>query len=564
MDRPVPHVPTVETSASIFLILRRMRTPLIVLILIFAVSVLGLTLMPGEDGAGRPHHLGLFDAFYVMSYTATTIGFGELPHAFTPAQRLWVTLTIYLSVIGWAYAIGALLSLSRDRGFRRALAVQRFVRSVRRLREPFFLVVGHGAAGQRLTRALDAVGLPFVVLDTEERQVTALDVGAYHSDAPALVGSARDPRLLGAAGLTHPQCDTVLAMTGDDEANLAVAMTASLLRPDVRVVARSSSRAMAERMLAFGEPDVVDPFDRFGDHLRILLRSPAAYRLMMWLTSPVGSPVLDRRDPLPRGRWVVYGQGDFGHEIAHDLRAEGLEVVVVGPTGADRDGYDVDQVLAADLPGAVGLVAATANDTTNLSVIETAQDIGGELFTVTRQNATGNAVLYRAIGVDFVLVPAEVVLHETLARLVDPLLMPFLREVPHQDPAWTEELLARVLRLCGRDLPDLWHLRLDEEDAPALTARLDEGLTVGDLLRDTHSTASVLPAVPLLLRRGEALTLAPEDGEALHRGDEVLFVGRTLARRSLAVLADDPGAVEYLLTGRTVPSSWVWRRLARR
>ena len=38
---------TAHASESIFLVLRRMRTPLIVLIVIFAVSVLGLTLIPG-------------------------------------------------------------------------------------------------------------------------------------------------------------------------------------------------------------------------------------------------------------------------------------------------------------------------------------------------------------------------------------------------------------------------------------------------------------------------------------------------------------------------------------
>src|SRR4051794_40294372 len=99
-----------------------MRVPLIVLIVIFAVSVLGLSLVPGEDARGRPDRMGIFDAFYFMSYTATTIGFGELPHAFTAAQRMWVTVTIFLAVIGWAYAIGSLLSLMQDQGFRQALA----------------------------------------------------------------------------------------------------------------------------------------------------------------------------------------------------------------------------------------------------------------------------------------------------------------------------------------------------------------------------------------------------------------------------------------------------------
>ena len=98
------------TSPAIFLIMRRMRAPLIILIVIFAVSVIGLTLIPGQDADGAPWRMGFFDAFYFMSYTATTIGFGELPYPFTGAQRLWVMGTIYLTVIGWAYAISALLA----------------------------------------------------------------------------------------------------------------------------------------------------------------------------------------------------------------------------------------------------------------------------------------------------------------------------------------------------------------------------------------------------------------------------------------------------------------------
>src|SRR4051812_544549 len=142
-----------------------MRVPLIVLIVIFAVSVLGLTLIPGEDAAGRPWRMGVFDAFYVMSYTATTIGFGEIPYPFTYNQRMWVTISIYLTVIGWAYAIGSLLALLQGRSFRQALALQRFRRTVHRLAEPFVLVAGYGRAGELLRHALDAPGRRVVGLD---------------------------------------------------------------------------------------------------------------------------------------------------------------------------------------------------------------------------------------------------------------------------------------------------------------------------------------------------------------------------------------------------------------
>src|SRR3712207_8148174 len=64
------------------------RSPLIVLIAIFSISVLGLTLIPGEDDEGRPWDMGFFDAIYVMSYTATTIGFGEIPYPDRKSTRL--------------------------------------------------------------------------------------------------------------------------------------------------------------------------------------------------------------------------------------------------------------------------------------------------------------------------------------------------------------------------------------------------------------------------------------------------------------------------------------------
>ncbi len=147
-----------QASATIFVIMRRMRAPLIILIVIFAVSVLGLVLIPGEDPAGLPYHMSFFDAFYFMSYTASTIGFGELPFPFTDNQRMWVTISIYLTVIGWAYAIGSLLTLIQDRAFRNALALQRFSRKVRRLREPFLLFAGYGQTGRTAREVVRSTG----------------------------------------------------------------------------------------------------------------------------------------------------------------------------------------------------------------------------------------------------------------------------------------------------------------------------------------------------------------------------------------------------------------------
>src|SRR4029077_1679918 len=84
-------------SDILFLILRRLRAPLITVIVVYAISVGGLALIPGVTPEGERVPMSIFHAFYFMSFTATTIGFGEIPYPFTDAQRLWVTFAIYLS-----------------------------------------------------------------------------------------------------------------------------------------------------------------------------------------------------------------------------------------------------------------------------------------------------------------------------------------------------------------------------------------------------------------------------------------------------------------------------------
>ena len=146
-DEAERHLDAPETSGAIFLILRRMRAPLIVLVLVFSISIVGLTLIPGQQPDGGTEPMSIFDAFYFMSYTATTIGFGEIPYPLTTDQRMWVAASIFVSVIGWAYAIGGLLAMVQDRSFRREVATQRFARQVRRMPQPFLIVAGFGEAG---------------------------------------------------------------------------------------------------------------------------------------------------------------------------------------------------------------------------------------------------------------------------------------------------------------------------------------------------------------------------------------------------------------------------------
>ena len=577
---PVSRVPSrahiessVQASSTIFLVMRRMRAPLITLIVIFSISVVGLTLVPGIGPDGQPARLSLFESFYFMSYTATTIGFGELPWPFSPAQRLWVTFSIYLSVVGWAYAIGSLLTLLQDRSFRQALALRRFTRKVARLREPFLLVAGYGRAGELLAKAFDALGQQLVVVDESSDRVDALDLGSYHADIPGLVADAGNPHHLSAAGLDHPFCAGVLALTSDDETNLAITMTAALLRPDLPVVSRTVSTAIADRMRAFGTPAVVNPFDRFGEHLQLALHAPASYQLLTWLEAGPGAELPKRGHPPTYGRWVMCGYGRFGREVTADLRAAGLEVSIIEPAERGEpepgvivgDASEPDVLARADLGRAVGLVAGTDNDTTNLSMLATARRLNPKLFLAARQNRPTSAALFEAMQVDALLVPTEVVAHEVYAQVSTPMLWRFIQEMPARGDQWAADLIQRLRHNCGHELPALWKVKLDREQAPALASWLAEGkVALGDLLRSPEDRDRRLRIVPLLLLRDGDAVLTPDGETVLASDDELLFAGQGSERRELesTLVVDSTGA--YVLFDQHIPSSWMWRRLSRK
>lgn len=561
-----------QATATIFLIMRRMRTPLIMLIVIFSVSVVGLALIPGVTPTGEPARTTLFDAFYFMSYTATTIGFGELPHPFTTAQRLWVTFSIYLSVVGWAYAIGSMLTLLQDGAFRHALALQRFTRKVARLRQPFLLVAGYGRAGELLVKSFDTLGQQVVVIDDSSERIDALELEAYHADIPGLAADASNPHHLNVAGLSHPHCAGVLALTNDDHTNLAVTMSAALLRPELPVVARTVSATIAERMRAFGTPSVVNPFDRFGDHLRLALNSPASYQLVTWLEAGPGAALPERGEPPPRGRWVMCGYGRFGHELTADLRDAGLDVTIID-SAAHHEGTDVimgdaseENVLQrADLATAVGLVAGTDDDTTNLSLLAYARRLNPDLFLAARQNKPTSAALFEAMAVDALLVPTEVVAHEVYAQISTPLLWRFIRGIQGQGEDWAADTVQRLIHNCGSDLPALWKVKLDRSQAPALTRPLAAGeVVLGELIRSPEDRDRRLEVVPLLLLRGDDAVVTPSWDTELQADDELLFAGAGPQRRELESTMVVDSTAAYVLFDRHIPAGLVWRKLARR
>ncbi|HRD33539.1 MAG TPA: NAD-binding protein [Rhodocyclaceae bacterium] len=564
--------PLARHHSIFFLIMRRMRAPLILLIVIMAISVLGLTLAPGAiDAHGKVERLSFFHAFYFMSYTATTIGFGEIPYAFSEQQRLWAVLTIYMSVIGWAYTLGTAFSLLSDRNLQQAIHTQRFLRAVQHLREPFYLVCGYGETGRLICDALDQMRFRMVVIEIDEGRLGDAELRNYHADVPALCADARNPEILQYAGLKHPHCAGVLALTNDDSANLSIAITARLLAPRLPTLCRAETRETAANMASFGTRHIINPFETFSEYFALALHSPSAWQLVIWLTGLPGTTVERHRNP-PRREWVLCGHGRFGRMVVEAMEKEGIPVTIIDrepPQDFEHrwiqgDGTVAETLLNAGIEEAAGVIAGSSNDIDNLSIAVTARALNPGLFVILRQNQIANQALFDAFDADVTMVPSKSIAHECLAVLTTPLLVPFLTEVKRRDDPWCEQLVGGLTGRFGWKVPTVWSERINVSRAPALYRRLMRGtdICLGDIMRSPADRGEALELEILFLHRDDDDHLViPDARTQIRAGDEILLVGNAHARNQLDLVLTNEYALHYVLTGIELARGWVWQRL---
>lgn len=555
-------------NSILFLILRRLRRPLILIIVCFSIAILGLSLMPGTDDKGQPWHMSIFQALYVISYTATTIGFGEIPYAYSQSQRLWMTFSIYLTVIPWFYAVGKIITLLQDSALRQAIITERFASAVRELQEPFYILCSYGESASVLARTLDEKGMRVVVIESQQDRLNELELAETRSVIPHLCADAKLPENLIKAGVHHPLCSGVVTLTDNDEVNLAVAVAVKLMNPDLMVLARAERDDVAANMASFGTDHIINPYTLFGDQLAMRVHAIGTYILQEWLTDVPGDTLLPPENP-PRGMWVVCGYGRFGKSVVQNLEREHITTTIVEAkpelTGCDNcivgSGTEARTLIEAGIENAVGIVAGTDNDINNLSIVMTAYEINPKLFVVIRKNRRHNDALFKQFNADITMQPTEIIAHECLAHMIAPLLAQFLTLIRNQSNSWANQLISELVTVVGETVPERWAITVDSKNTPAIVELLNKGVsvTLHNLTQDPADRNVRLNLVPLLLSRNNTPMLVPPPSTALQIGDRILFCGRPEVRSALTESLNNTKALTYIVDGIEVPDSIVWR-----
>ena len=556
-----------------FQLLRRLRAPLIVIIVIYAISILGFVLIPGRDDQGLPYQMSFFQAFYFVSFMGSTIGFGEIPYPFTFSQRFWTTITIYATVVAWLYAIGVFLTTLQDTSFRRILRRAVFKKEVLKLNEPFYLVCGYGATGQLMVDMLSKRFIRTVVVEKNSESIDHLQFDQLGMDIPHICADAEDPEVLVDAGLKHPQCIGVLAITNQDHANLTIAITSKLMTPERLVLSRSQTLDTSANLASFGTDQIINPFETFADHLTLAIHNPYHFMLYDWLVNP------DHRSDFvvpehAKGLWVICGYGRFGKALYQRFHRIPVPVIVIDPDPESQNapsgsvkglGTEAETLMKANIDQAVGIVAGCEDDINNLSMIMTALEENPNLITIARQNVPSNMPLFKAANLTMIMAPGQIIANKILSLIKTPLLSEFLLLTKVQPERWAQDLVVRIQSLfewLETEL-DSWSMVISEHHTPAVSIALEKNTVIlENILRNPQSPEEPILLIPLLIKRGHDYILLPSMKEPLCMGDQILFCGPPEVQEKINWVVHDITMLSYLMNGFDRPDGVVWRYLS--
>ena len=539
-----------------------MRRPFIVIIVTYTIAIVGLLIIDGVDDKGNIYHMSIFDAFYFVSYTASTIGFGETPYTFTYPQRLWVSFSIYLTVLGWFYGIGTLVALLQDKLFLREFERARFVHQVKRLKDKFIIILGYNQITSEIINRAIEQGIRTVVIEKDEERANALRLENFTPTVPVLVADAFTPKALENAGIKKYNCKGLVSIFENDSLNLRIALTSKLLNPYVRLAIKSTTTNHSENLRDLDVEIIANPFSIISSEIEMAINAPNLLKLEKWIYKIDN---LNANLPVfPKGKYIICGFGRMGQHIYNILRSDKVEAefieinkAKVGTFNNDLKRHisfgnadDKELLLNVGIEDAVAIISATNNDTTNLSILATAKKLNPKIMTIARENEMEDFSIFKSAKIDHIFMPSRILINKTTNALISPLSDKFIRMMCKKDDLWASKLVKDLIQTIDEN-PILHEQKIDKANSPEIfnAIKEDKEILLEIFNCSLYNREQKNNIIPLLIHRDGEYRILPEHDIKLCEDDEILFACDENAKNDLEYIAQNFYEFHYVYTG---------------
>jgi len=234
----------------------RVRAGVALLALLVVVSTFAYVAVEG---------VSVFDAFYMVMITISTVGFREVVPLSVAGRA--VTVGIMVLGVGLAfYTAGAGVEYLLEAGTQRWR--RRILRQIASLSDHVILC-GYGRVGRGTFELLRRRGIDVVVVEVDSGAAER----AQEDGALVVIGDATHDQALLEAGIER--AETVIACVTSDSDNLVIVLSAKALRPDIRVISRASELEWDAKLRRAGADQVVAPPVVGSERLAALASRPS-------------------------------------------------------------------------------------------------------------------------------------------------------------------------------------------------------------------------------------------------------------------------------------------------
>lgn len=550
-------------NSSLFIILQKMRKPFLVIIVTYTISIIGFLFIGGKDSSGNFYQMTMFDAFYFVSYTATTIGFGEIPYAFTYPQRIWVTISTFLTVLGWFYSIGTLVSLLQDKLFLQELERARFLKQIKNLNEKFIIILGYNQITRKIIIKAIEQGIRAVVIEKDSLKIEKLMLENFTPTIPVLFSESFNVRVLESAGLKKKNCKAIVSLFDDDALNLKITLISKTLNKSVKVAVKSTTINQTENLKDLDAQIIVNPFSIISSEIKMALTAPNLFKLEKWLYKI--DDLSANLPTFPKGLYVICGYGRMGAKIFEKLDKNNVEVKFIEinkernkQLSEDEKNYvtfgdadDRELLEEIGIKDAVVIIAATNDDTTNLSILATARKLNPNIITMARENDLADDFLFRSAKVNHIFTPSKILVNKITNALMNPLCDEFLKSIIKENNEWATKLVTRLVKEIDEN-PLVMAIEINFENTPEIYKYLSEknALNLKILSTSLHNNSQNNNIVPLLLQRENDIILLPSWENEIKIDDKILLACDEHAKNDMEYICQNIYEFYYALTGK--------------
>lgn len=225
--------------------------------------------------------LSLFDSFYLIAITITTVGYGDL-HPVTPPGKILVIFLLFTG-IGYVWLSASILVATLVEGhFIHFWREKQMERRIAKLKD-HVIICGLGRAGTAAIKQLEREGAAIVGIDHNEQHVETMKERGYL----VILGDATEDEILKAAGVERAK--SIISALPNDSANILITMAAKDLNPRIRVVARADRPENIPRLKRAGADWVTAVGIAGGARLALAALKPATVDFI--------HSILERRHP---------------------------------------------------------------------------------------------------------------------------------------------------------------------------------------------------------------------------------------------------------------------------